>query len=129
MTDESDDEGATGGWEGLLVGERRRLLDLVDQLGDELDDASGGELSSADQHPSDEGTETQYREQFIGQRDDLRSELREVDDALDRLRAGTYGRCEACGRPVGDERLRARPQARLCVQDEQLAEAEAARRR
>jgi RNA polymerase-binding transcription factor DksA len=45
----------------------------------------------------------------------LRGVLREVEDALDRMARGTFGLCEACGRPIARERLRALPRARLCV--------------
>ncbi len=38
-----------------------------------------------------------------------------VDSALTRLGAGTYGRCVACGLPIGDERLVAHPTAVHCV--------------
>ena len=41
--------------------------------------------------------------------------LREVDAALARLDAGTYGRCEVCGQAVPEGRLEARPAARTCV--------------
>jgi RNA polymerase-binding transcription factor DksA len=39
----------------------------------------------------------------------------EIDQALDRIDAGTYGRCIACGIAIPDERLRAVPWAALCV--------------
>lgn len=41
--------------------------------------------------------------------------LSEVEDALERLHAGTYGRCERCGQPIAVERLRVHPWARLCL--------------
>ncbi len=42
-------------------------------------------------------------------------ELAEIDAALGRISAGTYGKCERCGRPIGELRLRAVPEARLCM--------------
>lgn len=41
--------------------------------------------------------------------------LAELEAAQQRLADGRYGVCERCGRPVPAERLRARPEARLCV--------------
>lgn len=35
--------------------------------------------------------------------------------ALTRLDDGTYGTCESCGRPISAERLKARPEATLCI--------------
>lgn len=43
--------------------------------------------------------------------------LHEVDAALDRLGAGTYGRCEICHDPIEDELLLADPLARFCKGD------------
>ena len=40
--------------------------------------------------------------------------LDEVDQALARLDAGTYGACEACGQPIDDDRLAADPLVRTC---------------
>ena len=45
----------------------------------------------------------------------LRDTLRDVEQALDRMGAGTYGTCERCGQPIADERLEALPAARLCM--------------
>ena len=40
----------------------------------------------------------------------------DIDDALAKLDAGTYGVCEECGRPIGEARLQAMPAARLCIE-------------
>ena len=48
---------------------------------------------------------------------ELREALEEVDAALARHRAGNYGTCEACGKPIGEARLEAMPAARLCIVD------------
>ena len=44
-----------------------------------------------------------------------REHLAEIDAALARLEAGTYGTCERCGRPIEVARLEARPTARTHV--------------
>jgi RNA polymerase-binding transcription factor DksA len=45
--------------------------------------------------------------------------LMDVDRAIRMLDAGTYGLCEACGRPIPPERLDAYPAARFCLEDQQ----------
>ena len=45
-------------------------------------------------------------------------ELREVEDALQRMDLDTYGVCEECGAPIGFERLKAYPTARRCLEDQ-----------
>ena len=44
-----------------------------------------------------------------------RRQLDEVNAALSRFEAGTYGVCERCSRPIPLARLRAIPTARYCV--------------
>ena len=43
------------------------------------------------------------------------SQLRLVEEALDRLDTGDYGVCLACDEPIAEKRLRALPWARYCV--------------
>src|SRR5215813_2881158 len=51
----------------------------------------------------------------FGESDNLRRLLQEVDAALDRLGAGSYGFCEVCHDPVEVDRLLANPLARFCL--------------
>jgi phosphoserine phosphatase RsbU/P len=51
----------------------------------------------------------------FGESDNLRWLLREVDTALERLGAGSYGLCEVCHDPVEAERLIADPLTRFCL--------------
>ena len=45
-----------------------------------------------------------------------REHLADIDAALAKVAAGTYGLCEVCGEPIPDGRLEARPTARTCVE-------------
>ena len=49
--------------------------------------------------------------------DKLQTTLADVDRALAKLDDDSYGRCDVCGGPIGDERLEALPWAVLCVDD------------
>lgn len=49
-------------------------------------------------------------------------ELDLVVQALQRLDGDRYGRCQGCGEPIGEDRLRAVPQARLCIQCQRAAD-------
>ncbi|MQY07822.1 TraR/DksA family transcriptional regulator [Actinomadura macrotermitis] len=47
--------------------------------------------------------------------DNLRQSLAEIDAALQRLRDGTYGGCEGCGKAIPEGRLEILPYVRFCV--------------
>ena len=110
----------------LLAEERSRLEQLRASIEAEAAALSErgvtGELSSADQHPADTASETFEREKDLSILDRIDAQLADVARAEKRLAAGTYGTCEACGRPIDEDRLRARPAARFCLDDQHLAE-------
>jgi RNA polymerase-binding protein DksA len=113
---------------GRLLAERERLMRLRDESVDEFEemqDRGRGELSGYDQHPADTGSETFEREHELSIVESVERELMLVDEALERLERGEYGRCQICGRPIGDERLAARPMARFCIEHQQQAESHA----
>jgi len=113
---------------------RRRRRDELDRLtsvrgvlaGEALDQEteaeSVGKLSSIDQHPADLGSETFERERELSLLEDLEAEIADVRRALVRLDRGGYGRCQACGRQIPDERLSAVPAARFCFEHQAAAE-------
>jgi DnaK suppressor protein len=110
-----------------LEEERTRLQGIRDGIQREQDDATsetGGELSNIDQHPGDSGTETFEMEKNVSLLEQVEDELDEIEAAFQRLKRGEYGRCQACGRPIGDERLEAMPATRFCVEDQAKAERE-----
>jgi RNA polymerase-binding transcription factor DksA len=94
-------------------------------ISDESETESLAELSAFDQHQADVGTETFEREKDLSILERVEAELADVEHALERLNDGTYGTCEACGRPIGDERLDVMPAARLCLDDQAVAERQA----
>lgn len=51
---------------------------------------------------------------ILGDRD--REKLSEIEDALDRIKDNSYGDCEECGEPITENRLRALPFTRVCVE-------------
>ncbi|MDP9069982.1 MAG: TraR/DksA C4-type zinc finger protein [Actinomycetota bacterium] len=113
-----------------LSEERARLEGLRDDfvaqgLTAESEEDSLAELSSVDQHQADVGTETFHREADLSILERVEAELADVEHALRRLDEGTYGLCEACGKPIGEARLEAQPAARFCLEDQALAEREA----
>jgi RNA polymerase-binding transcription factor DksA len=111
----------------LLQEEQARLQQIRASLqADPLDVGSEEraivELSLVDQHPADVATDTFEKEKDLSILEHVDAQLVDVDRALGRLEQGSYGTCEACGRRIDDDRLRARPAARFCIDDQQMAE-------
>ncbi len=98
--------------------EKARVESLISGLKGELgaeNESDDAELSGYDQHPADTATDTFERERDLGLLDDLEAEFRELEDALGRIDAGTYGIDEISGEPIDPERLEAVPAARTNV--------------
>ena len=72
--------------------------------------------SNADDEHDPEGSTIAYeRAQLTAVLQAARRRMADLDVALSRLEAGTYGVCERCGHAIPAERLVARPSARTCV--------------
>lgn len=77
--------------------------------------AASYDSNADDEHDPEGATIAFERSQMGALIRQARDGLAEVDAALARLDAGTYGACERCGAPIGQERLDARPVARQCI--------------
>jgi len=55
------------------------------------------------------------REQLLVVANEVRARIDEIDLALTRIDAGTYGICDDCRRPIAEARLDAMPEAIRCV--------------
>ena len=93
-----------------------RLVDLREQLSnrqsqlakDALDERPGFSL-----HMADAGTDEYDRDLALGVLSSEQDALYEIDQALDRIRAGTFGICELTGKPIDPARLEACCQHRV----------------
>ena len=93
-----------------LTDERDRLADQLRQLGR----GPGAELDF-DEGFADTGQVTAERGEVDALAGTLLETLQEIDDALMKFDAGTYGRCEDCASEIGEARLEAMPAARFCM--------------
>ena len=91
------------------------IHNLKDELGDGPENDELSELSDYDQHPADTASETFEREKDVSILEQLEDELAELQAALERIDAGTYGIDEVTGEPIAPERLAAFPTARTNV--------------
>lgn len=90
-----------------LAGDLSLLKELRDQQGSDVVDAA---LDTAQDEISSQLAEVESRE------------LASIDKALDRMREGNYGLCEACSTKIPVARLNALPYATLCIECQRLEE-------
>lgn len=90
-----------------LTAERDRLASQIDAL-----EPGSGQV---DDNFADSGQVAAEQGENQALAAQLRSELEEVELALQKLDDGTYGRCETCGEPITPARLEAMPAARFCI--------------
>jgi DnaK suppressor protein len=112
-----------------LDGRRTELLVMRDRVlraaQDIVEDDEGeSELSSAagDQHLADHATDMLDREVDESLGENAEQLVREIDLAIGRIDAGTYGTCSRCGQEIPEERLAAVPYAVLCVSCKRIEE-------
>jgi DnaK suppressor protein len=102
----------------VLDEQQRSLRREMDELGADPD---ADEVAfDADPGFSDRSHSTEERGRVIATARALRANLRDVERALAKIDEGTYGRCDRCGKPIGDERLDAIPWALLCIDCKKL---------
>ncbi len=109
-----------------LEADRSQLQDELNAMQDENNQNADTENPSfgAGNHPADAASDVTSRERNMAVADDIQLDIDEIDHALERIAAGTYGQCETCGRPIPIERLEARPSATFCVEHQRERERE-----
>jgi RNA polymerase-binding protein DksA len=90
-----------------LQEERERLREQLTQMGVGSDNLDG--------NFADSSQVTAERGELEALAGTLSDTLQEIEHALAKLDAGTYGVCEECGGPIAEARLEAKPAARLCI--------------
>jgi len=109
----------------FLTKQKDRLLQLRDGMLDSMmgvakdnlrSRAEGSEASAFGMHQADAGSDAYDRDFALSLLSQEQDALYEIDEALKRLDAGTYGVCEMSGKPIPHARLEAIPFARFTVE-------------
>ncbi len=97
--------------------DRAETVRLVDALTTELDEIieSVSLSNNDDEHDPDGATNGYERAKATALLRHAQDHLVELDRASERLRDGTYGRCERCGGAVNEDRLDALPTTTRCA--------------
>ncbi len=65
--------------------------------------------------PSEEEDQTEEYEANLSVEYTLETRLKKISDALNRIKKGTYGTCQKCRKKIIIKRLKAEPEAELCI--------------
>jgi RNA polymerase-binding transcription factor DksA len=109
----------------FLLKQKDRLLQLRDSLLDAMagvakdnlrSRAEGSEASAFGMHQADAGSDAYDRDFALSLLSQEQDALYEIEEALKRVEAGTYGVCEMSGKAISQPRLEALPFARYTVE-------------
>ena len=103
-------------YKALLMMRKRVLLgDVTHMEGEALRKNGESELSTLPLHLADMGTDNFEQDTTLGLMESESRELQEIEEALERIKEGSFGLCEACKKEIPRARLKAIAYARLCV--------------
>ncbi len=117
----------------LLVDLRKHHSSGVETRAEEVmkrsakDDA--GDLSSYGQHLADAGSESFERDMAYNIISNQKEILSEIDEAIKRIKNGTYGICEVTGLPIPESRLMSIPYTRCTKEGQEIKETEIKRQK
>jgi RNA polymerase-binding transcription factor len=104
---------------------RKRLEDRQRELRHTMNraaqDGRDADLESA-QDIADRAANSYNKEFLFSQSNNERQLLQMVDNALDRIREGTFGECISCGADINAKRLEAVPWTRHCIECQEKLE-------
>jgi DnaK suppressor protein len=108
-------------WQPYEDALRRKQQELIDSY--ERDKAAGNaQPDDGIQDLADKAASAYSKELNFSLSDAERNSLKLVEEALDRVRAGTFGSCTNCSNTIGEKRLQAIPWTAYCIDCQELVE-------
>src|SRR5256885_7336284 len=101
----------------------KALRDKVNELRRRMSAEKAAAIVSRLEDPSDSGDLSQQSHEewlFLNRNNLEKTLLREVEEALRRVKEGTYGICQECEEPIFPKRLQALPLAQFCVRCQEM---------
>ncbi|MFC1754335.1 TraR/DksA family transcriptional regulator [Thermoproteota archaeon] len=110
----------------ILLARKEAITDEIkhissDTLKQSQKEASG-DISGYSYHMADVATDNYDREFSLGLASNEREFLYEIDAALVKMKEGSFGICEGCGCNITKTRLKAVPQAKMCIKCKEAEE-------
>ncbi|MEZ5560427.1 MAG: TraR/DksA family transcriptional regulator [Pseudomonadales bacterium] len=97
---------------------RTKLQTMLTELQNRRDRVARHTRHRDEPLPSDfaeQAVELENGETLVALDREMSEEIKQIEQALRRLDAGTYDECASCGEPIGEERLKALPYASQCI--------------
>lgn len=106
-------------FKGIILDKKKEIIQELETLRDTMMDSQTGEYASESSMYSthmEQGTDAMEREKTFLFASREGKFLNYLEDALQRIEKGDYGKCTECGKLIEKERLEAVPHAQLCLQ-------------
>ena len=103
-------------FKSLLISKRAELFGDVEKMESDVLRSSPGKLSKLPQHLADQGSDSYDQSLSLDLAAADRRMIKEIDDALARIDAKTYGLCEQTAKPIRATRLQELPWARYSIE-------------
>ena len=103
----------------IILAERDRIMHELDRIEETINDSSEeleGSKQSYSNHLADLGTDYMEKEKNYYYASKEGHYLKELDEALELIERGEYGKCVMCGGLISPKRLEAVPAAKLCIE-------------
>lgn len=111
----------------MLVRKRLELVGDVNTMENEALLGQSGSLSNTPSHMAEQGSEAYDQALSLDLAAADRRLIKEIDDALDRIKSGVYGLCQLTGKPIKIDRLEELPWARYSIEAAREMERQAMR--
>ena len=106
-------------YKALLVKEREKIGGGINHITQDALKTSqreaSGDLSGYSFHMADVASDNYEVEFSLGRASDEQNILYTIDEALKRVKDGSYGSCTQCGKQISKKRLDALPHTELCI--------------
>jgi len=110
----------------IVLKRKEEVLDDIKHISEDTlkksQKEASGDISGYTYHMADVATDNYDREFSLGLASNERKVIYELDDALKKIEDGTFGICEDCKSLIAKNRIKAVPNARLCVKCQQKRE-------
>lgn len=95
---------------------KKQIVDDLKDISNKQGDEYKARIPEYGDKPDENAQEISDYTTNVATEDVLKKNLRDINNALERIEKGTYGTCKYCGKTINEKRLKARPAASACVE-------------